>query len=128
MAPGFGQGRSVRGVRRATAALSNCRPTYLPSVYAASVLKTDINTIARHAIAMASPASPRLPSPPPIPEDQVSPVSASPEQQKLFSNLDHAAERRIRPGTKAADMAEGPPLVDLSEVRLRTLSALGVRV
>ncbi|CAE7174923.1 hypothetical protein PTNB73_02740 [Pyrenophora teres f. teres] len=65
---------------------------------------------------MTSPASPRLPSPPPIPEDQVSPVSASPEQQKLFSNLDHAAERRIRPGTKAEDMAEGPPLVELSEI------------
>lgn len=65
---------------------------------------------------MASPASPRLPSPPPIPEDQLSPVSASPEQQKLFSNLDHAAERRIRPGTKAEDMAEGPPLVELSEI------------
>lgn len=65
---------------------------------------------------MASPASPRLPSPPPIPEDQLSPVPASPEQQKLVSNLDHAAERRIRPGTKAEDMAEGPPLVDLSEI------------
>ncbi|KNG52128.1 mob1 family protein [Stemphylium lycopersici] len=65
---------------------------------------------------MTSPASPRLPSPPPIPEDQLSPISASPEQQKLFSNLDHAAERRIRPGTKATDMAEGPPLVDLSEI------------
>ncbi|KAI4614654.1 uncharacterized protein J4E87_009454 [Alternaria ethzedia] len=65
---------------------------------------------------MTSPASPRLPSPPPIPEDQLSPVSASPEQQKLFSNLDHAAERRIRPGTKAEDMAEGPPLVELSEI------------
>ncbi|KAF1946924.1 Mob1/phocein [Clathrospora elynae] len=65
---------------------------------------------------MASPASPRLPSPPPIPEDQLSPVPASPEQQKLFSNFDHAAERRIRPGTKAEDMAEGPPLVDLPEI------------
>lgn len=70
---------------------------------------------------MASPASPRLPSPPPIPEDQLSPVPASPEQQKLFSNLDHNAARRIRPGTKAEDMAEGPPLVDLSEVRWRDL-------
>lgn len=67
---------------------------------------------------MASPASPRLPSPPPIPEDQLSPIAASPEQQKLFSSLDHNAARRIRPGTKAEDMAEGPPLVDLSEVRL----------
>ena len=70
---------------------------------------------------MTSPASPRLPRPPPIPEDQLSPILASPEQQKLFSNLDHAAERRIRPGTKAADMAEGPPLVDLSEVRMIVL-------
>lgn len=68
------------------------------------------------ATAMASPASPRLPSPPPIAEDQLSPVPASPEQQKFFSNLDHAAARRIRPGTKAEDMAEGPPLVELSEV------------
>ncbi|KAL5119357.1 hypothetical protein ACEQ8H_002626 [Pleosporales sp. CAS-2024a] len=65
---------------------------------------------------MASPASPRLPSPPPIPEDQLSPISTNPEQQKLFSNLDHNAARRIRPGTKAEDMAEGPPLVDLSEI------------
>lgn len=70
---------------------------------------------------MAAPASPRLPSPPPIPEDQLSPISASPEQQKLFSNLDHAAERRIRPGTKAQDMAEGPPLVELSEVGIGLL-------
>ncbi|KAF1913138.1 Mob1/phocein [Ampelomyces quisqualis] len=65
---------------------------------------------------MASPASPRLPSPPPIPEDQLSPVAASPEQQKLFDNLDHNAARRIRPGTKAEHMAEGPPLVDLLEI------------
>ncbi|KAH6612122.1 Mob1/phocein [Boeremia exigua] len=68
------------------------------------------------ATAMTSPASPRLPSPPPIAEDQLSPVPASPEQQKFFSNLDHAAARRIRPGTKAEDMAEGPPLVELSEI------------
>ena len=48
---------------------------------------------------MASPASPRLPSPPPIPEDQLSPISASPEQQKLFSNLDlnGATPPRVRP-------------------------------
>lgn len=29
---------------------------------------------------------------------------------------DTGAMRRIRPGTKAADMASGPPLVPLSEV------------
>ena len=64
-------------------------------------------------------SSPRLPSPPPITEDQLgpkSPLPATEEQQKFFSNLDHGAARRIRPGTKAEDMAEGPPLVDLSEV------------
>lgn len=52
-------------------------------------------------------------------EDQLgpkSPVASTDEQQKLFSTLDHGASRRIRPGTKAEDMAEGPPLVDLSEV------------
>src|SRR3712207_5766926 len=64
-------------------------------------------------------SSPRLPSPPPIAEIQLGPKSPSPgteEQQKLFSTLDNGASRRIRPGTRAADMAEGPPLVDLSEV------------
>jgi hypothetical protein len=88
-------------------------------------LRCDIvlpNHRSHHSTSMTSPASPRLPSPPPIPEDQLSPVSASPEQQQeLFSNLQHAAERRIRPGTKAEDMAEGPPLIDLSEVRAYSL-------
>lgn len=68
----------------------------------------------------ASPSSsPRLPSPPPIAEDQLgpkSPLVPTEEQQKLSSTLDHGASRRIRPGTKAEDMAEGPPLVELSEV------------
>lgn len=73
---------------------------------------------------MSPSSSPRLPSPPPIAEDQLGPTSPLPrtdEQQKLFSNLDHGAARRIRPGTKAEDMAEGPPLVDLSEVCDRPL-------
>ncbi|OCK91366.1 Mob1/phocein [Cenococcum geophilum 1.58] len=64
-------------------------------------------------------SSPRLPSPPPIAEDQIgpkSPIAASEEQGKLFSSVDHGASRRIRPGTKAADMAEGPPLVELIEI------------
>lgn len=74
------------------------------------------SSIALNSIVMTSPASPRLPSPPPIPEDQLSPIAASSDQQTPFSNLDHAAERRIRPGTKAADMAEGPPLVELAEI------------
>ncbi|KAF2437858.1 Mob1/phocein [Karstenula rhodostoma CBS 690.94] len=61
-------------------------------------------------------SSPRLPSPPPIAEDQLSPLPATEEQQKLFSSLDNGASRRIRPGTKAEDMTEGPPLVELSEI------------
>jgi hypothetical protein len=71
-----------------------------------------------HAMASApSPSSsPRLPSPPPIAEDQLSPLPATEEQQKLFSSLDNGASRRIRPGTGADDMTEGPPLVELSEV------------
>ncbi|OCK79317.1 Mob1/phocein [Lepidopterella palustris CBS 459.81] len=69
--------------------------------------------------AVSPSSSPRLPSPPPIAEDQIgpkSPLAASDEQANLFGNFDHGAERRIRPGTKAADMAEGPPLVDLAEI------------
>ncbi|KAL5372233.1 hypothetical protein PMIN02_012653 [Paraphaeosphaeria minitans] len=78
-------------------------------------------TFARHLVpAMASApspsSSPRLPSPPPIAEDQLSPLPATEEQQKLFSSLDNGASRRIRPGTKAEDMTEGPPLVELSEI------------
>ncbi|KAF2201081.1 Mob1/phocein [Delitschia confertaspora ATCC 74209] len=64
-------------------------------------------------------SSPRLPSPPPIAEVQLgpqSPIIAIEDQSKLLASLNHGAARRIRPGTKAADMAEGPPLVDLSEI------------
>ncbi|KAF2805651.1 Mob1/phocein [Mytilinidion resinicola] len=70
--------------------------------------------------ALSPSSSPRLPSPPPIAEDQIgpkSPTGAQAEQQaKLFSIVDHGASRRIRPGTKAEDMTEGPPLVDLTEI------------
>ncbi|KAF2475801.1 Mob1/phocein [Lindgomyces ingoldianus] len=71
------------------------------------------------ASALSPSSSPRLPSPPPIAEDQLgpkSPIAQTEEQQKLWQSVDHGAARRIRPGTKAADMAEGPPLVDLSEI------------
>lgn len=79
-------------------------------------------------------SSPRLPSPPPIPEVQIGlksptinalPNSTSPGLPTVgqlspeladLSNPDNGATRRIRPGTKAADMASGPPLVPLSEV------------
>lgn len=72
-----------------------------------------------------SPASPRLPSPPPFPEVQIGPRSPSPSSSINSSLIstpedhpseDYGAARRIRPGTKSADMAYGPPLVPLSEV------------
>jgi hypothetical protein len=67
-------------------------------------------------------SSPRLPSPPPIAEDQsgsMSPVSSNdPEQERPDAQtLDDSGSKRIRPGTKSADMAKGPPLVDISEVK-----------
>lgn len=73
-------------------------------------------------MAMA-PTSPRLPSPPPPVENQIGPKSPSggaaadihttPMEQSL---LDANSKRRIHPGTKAADMAAGPPLIPLNEV------------
>ena len=74
------------------------------------------------AAPMSPSTSPRLPSPPPLSEDFIhpkSPGALTEDQGKLdnASKVDHGASRRIRPGTKAADMAEGPPLVELTEVR-----------
>ena len=71
----------------------------------------------------ASPSSQRLPSPPPFPEVQIGPKSpgitnpgdATTEAENT-AKYDLQAVRRIRPGTKAAEMAVGPPLVPLSEV------------
>ncbi|KAG5926620.1 hypothetical protein E4U42_003100 [Claviceps africana] len=70
-----------------------------------------------------SPSSPRLPSPPPPAEIQISPNSpsggapANPHATMMDQSvLDANAKRRIHPGTKAADMAAGPPLVPLSEL------------
>lgn len=84
--------------------------------------------------ALSPSSSPRLPSPPPFPEVQLGPRSptmntssntASPglpnpgnASPSLIdpTKLDDGSTRRIRPGTKAADMASGPPLVPLAEV------------
>lgn len=73
---------------------------------------------------MSPPRSPsRLPSPPPPVEDFTGPQSpalTTPEdvtQEAPSAQHKDAASRRIRPGTKAADMADGPPLVELSEVQ-----------
>lgn len=68
------------------------------------------------------PSSPRLPSPPPPTEIQIGPQSpsvgsfSSHEPTLEQSIIDANAARRIHPGTKAADMAAGPPLVPLGEV------------
>ncbi|OAP59748.1 hypothetical protein AYL99_04750 [Fonsecaea erecta] len=66
-------------------------------------------------------SSPRLPSPPPIPEVQFGPKSPGVDLSKELSleatsKPDEGAARRIRPGTKAADMALGPPLIPLSQL------------
>jgi hypothetical protein len=66
-------------------------------------------------------SSPRLPSPPPFTEVQIGPKSpsvADANQHQLgdAATIDNGSTRRIRPGTKAADMDKGPPLVPLNEV------------
>ncbi|KAJ4138266.1 hypothetical protein NW768_002087 [Fusarium equiseti] len=70
-----------------------------------------------------APTSPRLPSPPPAAEIQMAPMSPSggpaaslqttPQEQ---TQLEASSRRRIHPGTKAADMAAGPPLIPLHEL------------
>ena len=66
-------------------------------------------------------SSPRLPSPPPFTEVQIGPKSplVADANQNPFGDttrIDNDSTRRIRPGTKAADMDKGPPLVPLNEV------------
>ncbi|KAH9908793.1 Mob1/phocein [Xylariomycetidae sp. FL2044] len=67
--------------------------------------------------------SPRLPSPPPPAEDQLGQKSPGPDdtanrqaQQMEQTITDANARRRIHPGTKAEDMAAGPPLVPLNQL------------
>ncbi|KAK3943876.1 mob1 family protein [Diplogelasinospora grovesii] len=70
-------------------------------------------------MAALPPSSPRLPSPPPPAEIQIGPKSPAmgPKQQQIEQTaIDANAKRRIHPGTKAADMAAGPPLVPLNEL------------
>lgn len=70
-------------------------------------------------------SSPRLPSPPPFTEVQIGPKSPSvgesfgKDAEQLLGTghaEDDGSLRRIRPGTKTADMASGPPLIPLSQV------------
>jgi hypothetical protein len=69
------------------------------------------------------PSSPRLPSPPPPAEIQIGPKSPmggpsldAEAAQMEQSLLDANSRRRVHPGTKAAEMAAGPPLVPLNEL------------
>ncbi|CAG7924981.1 unnamed protein product [Penicillium olsonii] len=68
-------------------------------------------------------SSPRLPSPPPLTEVQIGPQSPSigepfgTDAELLVGGAgDDGSTRRIRPGTRAADMAFGPPLIPLSQL------------
>ncbi|KAK4215632.1 putative Mob1/phocein family protein [Rhypophila decipiens] len=70
-----------------------------------------------------APSSPRLPSPPPPAEIQIGPKSPSmgpaaarQAQQMEQTVMDANSKRRIHPGTRAADMAAGPPLIPLQEL------------
>jgi hypothetical protein len=84
-------------------------------------------TLSYVTMAASPSSSPRLPSPPPIAEDQLgpkSPITMPNEHGELGRNPFEAnASRRIRPGTKAADMALGPPLVPLTDVNTSMLSS-----
>ncbi|KAL9066236.1 MAG: hypothetical protein Q9161_007693 [Pseudevernia consocians] len=84
------------------------------------------STQAGRMVAPPSPSrSPRAYSPPPAPEFQIAgpqspamigePGPIIPEGEDI-AKLDQGATRRIRHGTKAVDMASGPPLVPLNQV------------
>ncbi|KAG2413259.1 hypothetical protein HFD88_002448 [Aspergillus terreus] len=77
-------------------------------------------------------SSPRLPSPPPFTEVQIGPKSPSvgesfgKDAEEILgasANADDASTRRIRPGTKAVDMAAGPPLIPLSQVSVNKIAS-----
>ncbi len=72
---------------------------------------------------------PRLPSPPPLTELQIGPkspgIGAAADNYTIEGDApesnEHGAAGRIRPGTKAAEMASGPPLKPLAEVSFHPL-------
>jgi hypothetical protein len=102
-------------------------PSLFPSSPVRSSVKAPATSVSTMAAAGVSPSSsPRLPSPPPFTEVQIGPKSPTVGEslgsaEQLLAPLaetDDGSTRRIRPGTKAADMASGPPLVPLSQVRI----------
>lgn len=85
------------------------------------------STQAGSMVASQSPSSsPRAYSPPPAPEFQIGEPGPTISEVDDTAKLDQGATRRIRPGTKAADMASGPPLVPLSQVGPSTAIILSV--
>ena len=94
----------------------------LASLRKGTYTKSNMATVASARMPDSPSSSPRLPSPPPMPEFQFGPqspsVSASTNELQVDTpnKPDESAQRRIRPGTKAADMAKGPPLVSLTQV------------
>ncbi|KAE8550073.1 hypothetical protein EYB25_008604 [Talaromyces marneffei] len=95
-----------------------------PSLRKAPATISVSRKMAATAAAAVSPSSsPRLPSPPPFTEVQIGPQSPTVGDNggdgQFFAPLtemDDGSTRRIRPGTKAADMASGPPLIPLSQL------------
>ena len=96
--------------------------------YQKHIKRRIFNARTGNMVAPPSPSSsPRAYSPPPAPEVQLAgpkspamlgepgPVIPEPEDT---AKMDQGATRRIRPGTRAADMASGPPLIPLNQVGL----------
>ena len=82
-----------------------------------------IDFSAMMAVSPSPSSSPRAPttspqaySPPPAAEVQIGDPGPTIIEAEDTTNLDQGATRRIRPGTRAADMASGPPLVPLNQV------------
>jgi hypothetical protein len=79
-------------------------------------------------------SSPRLPSPPPFTEVQIGPQSPSVGETfgrdadllGVAMGEKDASTRRIRPGTKSADIASGPPVIPISQVGCSPLAVLDI--
>lgn len=112
--------QSALGASSTVAASVSAQPVSSSSHFGASVLQQQHRNPPTMSL---PPSSPRLPSPPPAAEIQVTPNSPSggpaatlqaTEMEQTV--IDANSKRRIHPGTKSADMATGPPLVPLAEV------------
>lgn len=94
---------------------------YHTAEYSRDELDNDMTATSPAHSGVSPSSSPRLPSPPPFTEVQIGPKSSSvgdANQDQLgdAARLDNGSTRRVRSGTKAADMERGPPLVPLNEV------------